>query len=115
MKTNQPQITLMGRLSLLDSTTETKYNRGKEIFALFLDKKSKSAAERMAFVSSPSSQTRYQIYGSEYTETFPPFARVTSNTKEQRMKAEQLYMLWRLYISVKYMIKLSTKFNSFLK
>lgn len=73
MKTNQPQITLMGRLSLLVSTIEMKYNRGKEILALFPDTKSKSSAERMTFLSSPSSQTRYQIYGSEYTETFPLF------------------------------------------
>lgn len=73
MKTNQPQITVMGRLSLLDSTTEMKNNRGKEILALFLDTKSKLSAERMTFFSSPLSQTRYQIYGSEYTEIFPPF------------------------------------------
>lgn len=37
MKTNQPQITLMGRLSLLDATLGMKYNRRKEIFALVLD------------------------------------------------------------------------------
>lgn len=77
MKTNHPQITLMGRLSLLDSTVEMKYNRRKEILALFPDTKSKSSAKRMTFLSSPSSQTRYQIYGSEHTETFPPFDNIT--------------------------------------
>jgi len=105
MKTNQPQITLMGRLSLLDSTTEMKYNRGKEILALLPDTKSKSSAERMTFLPSPSSQTRYQIYGSEYTETFSPFDNPTSKRKKSEKKTqtkpEQLYMLWRLYISIK--------------
>lgn len=45
IKTNQTQITLMGRLSLPDSTIEIKYNSWKEILALFPDIKSKSSAQ----------------------------------------------------------------------
>lgn len=40
---------------------------------------------------------------------------LTAYLKPWKNKEWKMYMLWRLYISVKHMIKLSMKFNSFLK
>lgn len=121
MKTNQPQITLMRRLSLLDSTIEMKYNRGKEILALFPDTKSKSSAENdiplLPFIPNQISDLWKWVYRNFPTFWQPNIKKKEKRRGEKKKNPQQLYMLWRLYISIKYMVKLSTKFNfrSFLK